>query len=286
MDAFISPGPVPPVPGGLGNNDNQPPTKKKSPNGCISYDFVINNYSVPEKDILIKTLDENYEFHKALVSEEVGKQGTPHLQCYFKLRDKKRYTTIVNSYPGVFDRASFRATRDEKALQHYILGTGAHKGKPGNVIFQKGLPKTVKIIHELRPWQAEIEKLYLTDPDDRKVNWWWESKGNVGKSAFVKYMVVKHNALFCDGGKKSDLVNLVFNANMDDCKCIIWDLPRGTKGKVSYSTIEAVKNGMVCNTKYETGVKTFNVPHVFIFANFPPENPEELSSDRWAITEL
>nr|WAE42471.1 MAG: replication associated protein [Cressdnaviricota sp.] len=150
----------------------------------------------------------------------------------------------------------------------------------------KGIPKPIKIIETLYPWQKDIEDIFLSEPDDRRIFWFWESKGNIGKSAFVKYMVVKHKCLFCDGGKKADLINLVFNNDMDECTCVIWDLPRSTKGSISYATLESIKNGMVCNTKYETGVKFFNAPHIFVFANYPPERPEELSEDRWVITEL
>jgi len=102
----------------------------------------------------------------------------------------------------------------------------------------------------------------------------------------VKYCVVKHRVLFCDGGKKSDLINLVFNQDMDLTRCVIWDLPRSAMGNISYATLEAVKNGMVCNTKYETGVKIFNSPHIIVFANFPPDSPAQLSEDRWVIEEI
>jgi hypothetical protein len=144
----------------------------------------------------------------------------------------------------------------------------------------------VRVISELYPWQKEIESIYLTEPDNRSIFWFWEEKGNVGKSAFVKYMIVKYKALYCDGGKKSDLMNLVFNSNMDECRCVIWDLPRSTKGNISYATLECVKNGMVCNTKYETGTKVFNPPHIFVFANFPPDDVSQLSLDRWKIKRL
>jgi hypothetical protein len=108
----------------------------------------------------------------------------------------------------------------------------------------------------------------------------------VGKSSFVKYCVIKHRALFCDGGKKSDIINLVFNNDMDACNLLIWDIPRCNLGAVSYSAIESIKNGLVCNTKYETGTKTFNAPHILIFANDLPANPENLSVDRWRIYKI
>lgn len=147
-------------------------------------------------------------------------------------------------------------------------------------------PAPINIISALRPWQSDIEQIFFQEPDDRKIYWFWESIGGIGKSSFVKYMVVRHGCLFCNGGKHADLINLVFNANMDNCRAIIWDLPRSTKGHISYNTLECIKNGLVCNTKYETGVKAFNPPHIFIFANYPPEEPDKLSADRWIIQEL
>lgn len=73
---------------------------------------------------------------------------------------------------------------------------------------------------------------------------------------------------------------------MNVCNCIIFDIPRNHGGNISYDTLECIKNGMVCNTKYETGVKLFNPPHVIVFANELPSDTEKLSADRWIIKEL
>ena len=99
-------------------------------------------------------------------------------------------------------------------------------------------------------------------------------------------MCVKYNTLYLSGGKYSDIMNLVFNQNMNSCRGILIDIPRANKGQISYASLESIKNGMVCNTKYETGVKIFNSPHLFVFANFPPTKPEELSADRWKIFQI
>jgi hypothetical protein len=150
----------------------------------------------------------------------------------------------------------------------------------------KGFPKPIKIIENLYRWQMDIESIYDNEPDDRSVYWFWEAEGNIGKSAFIKYMIVKHKVLFCSGGKHNDIMNLVFNQDMNETKCVIFDIPRSHKGGISYASLESIKNGMICNTKYETGVKVFNSPHIFVFANFPPDKPDELSNDRWIIKEL
>lgn len=149
-----------------------------------------------------------------------------------------------------------------------------------------GFAKPIKIITDLYPWQKRIEELALSEVDDRKVYWFWEGVGNRGKSAFVKYMLVKHKVLFCSGGKYSDIMNLVFNQDMDSCNCVIFDIPRANRGCISYASLESIKNGVVCNTKYETGYKVFNNPHIIIFANFPPDDDDCLSSNRWVITKL
>ena len=257
------------VPEEDGNND----TSSSSFNALYKYDFVLNNYTIEEcaniKEILTKICK------KWVFGYEVGENGTPHLQGFIHLLKKERMSTL-NKKLG--NRMSFRKCRNEAALIDYCKKDGK--------VESYGFPKPVKIIETLYPWQQNILDTYNTEPDDRTIYWFWDSNGNIGKSAFVKYMVVKYGVLFCNGGKHSDLINLVFNANMEDCKCIIWDLPRSTKGKVSYATLECVKNGMVCNTKYETGVKCFNAPHVFVFANYPPDDTSELSEDRWKIIEL
>jgi len=267
--------------GGEGGNIQIPlPPTVVAKNGQVpqrkNHFFTWNNYTEEQIVGLLAYFDKHAT--KYAFQEEIGPQkGTPHLQGMVMFPKETRST--------VFDpksKACWLPLKKTDAV--YQLKEDSRK--PNGRQWTKGLPKPIKIISELRPWQSEIEKLILSEPDDRKIFWFWDSKGNIGKSAFVKYCVVKHSVLFCDGGKKSDLINLVFNQDMDLTRCVIWDLPRSAMGNISYATLEAVKNGMVCNTKYETGVKIFNSPHIIVFANFPPDSPAQLSEDRWVIQEL
>jgi len=208
--------------------------------------------------------------------------GKPHLQGFLALKKPMRITEL-----NIVGKPHFEACiADEESNIKYCSKTASSDPTQDGKIVKYGFPIPIKTIENLYEWQKTIETLYFSEPDDRAVNWYWEGAGKVGKSAFVKYMVLKHGCLFCDGGKKADLINLVFNSNMDKCRAIIWDLPRSTKGKISYSTLESIKNGLICNTKYETGVKVFNPPHIFVFANFPPDDENELSKDRWNIVKL
>lgn len=265
---------VPECNGGNGNDVSFPPPLKKI-NALYKYDFCLNNYTDNEVCLVKSTISKICT--KGGFGFEVGETcGTPHLQGYLSLIKKERITGLAKK-PG-FSRASFRAVRNEPALIEYFQ-------KDGNV-WTFGFPKPIKVIEHLRPWQQRIKDIYDTEPDDRKVYWFWEKDGCIGKTAFIKYMVVKHKVLFCCGGKHSDIMNLVFNNDMDNCKGVFFNLPRANMGKISYASLESIKDGIVCNTKYETGVKCFNSCHLFIFANYPPENVELLSEDRWVIEEL
>jgi len=261
---------VPTVPEGDGNTGHPPPSK----NPVYRYDFVLNNYT--EVEVCQVKLFLTSKCKKGGFGYEVGESGTPHLQGGMWLLKKERITGL-KKVPG-FERASFREIRNEEALIRYIQ-------KDGNT-WMVGFPKPIKIISDLYEWQANIERICMEEPDDRTINWFWEPVGNIGKSAFCKYMIVKHKALYCSGGKHSDLMNLVFNQNMDECRIVIFDIPRAHRGNVSYSALESIKNGLVCNTKYETGSKVFNSPHIIVMANFEPEEPEKLSGDRWNIVKL
>lgn len=261
---------VPTVPTEDGNNVSSSSVS----NAQYKYDFVLNNYTEEEIGQVCQTIKDICK--KGGFGKEVGESGTPHLQGGLWLKKKERITGLLKK-PG-FARASFRKIRNEDALIKYIQKDGD--------FWSYGFPKPIKIISELRPWQAELERKLLEEPDDRTINWYWEETGGVGKSAFCKYMVVKHKALYCSGGKIGDIMNLVFNQNMDETTVVIFDIPRANKGNVSYASLENIKNGLVCNTKYETGVKVFNPPHIVCFANFQPSDESKLSADRWNIVDL
>ncbi len=256
---------------GEGGNTNSPSLKQISP--AIRWCFTLNNYTIEDCSSIVLTIRDKCK--KGIVGKEVGESGTPHLQGYFELKSKGRPVGIFKNSRIHFEKAKGDAGSND-----------TYCSKDNDVLIRFGFPRPIKVIENLYHWQKKIENIVLGDVDDRKIYWFWESKGNIGKSALVKYMIVKHQVLFCSGGKYTDIMNLVFNQNMDECNCVMFDIPRANRGSISYASLESIKNGMVCNTKYETGVKVFNSPHIVIFANFPPEDEEQLSSDRWCIFEL
>lgn len=253
--------------GNTGPNPVQLPRRKY-------YTFTLFNYDDEVKIELnrqLVTLCDKYQYGEEICPTT----GRPHLQGFVNLKKPRRITELKR----VVNQPKFIPCSGNE--EHNLRYTS----KDG-IVTRYGFPAPIEIITVLRPWQAEVEKLCFTKPDDRTVFWYWEPVGKVGKSAFIKYMAVKHRAIVCQGGKHSDIINLIFNTDMDKSNIVLFDIPRAHRGNISYSALECIKTGMVCNTKYETGFKVFNPPHIIVFANFPPECPENLSEDKWMITEL
>ena len=252
-------------------------TPSKQTSQRLHWAFTFNNYEKDHIDglhTLFSQICTDWIFQ-----EETGENGTPHLQGAIRLKKSMRFTEFTP------DRKIHWSGQKSLNSSNYCAKL---KTRTGVIKFGGSFkPKnTIKTITELREWQQDIKDICATDPDERKIYWFWDKNGGIGKSAFIKYMIVHHNALLCQGGKHSDIVNLVFNCDMERTNIVLFDIPRANKGNISYSSLECIKNGMVCNTKYETGVKVFNSPHLIVFANFPPGDVEQLSLDRWIIKEL
>lgn len=264
---------VPNVPGDLGNTKSK---SAKKVNPALKWIFTWNNYhalATRDCEILFQDKCKKYIFQK-----EVGANGTPHLQGAVWLKNKARGCEI-----GLPKAVHWEVMRDEEASIAYCQKKETSIGE----VYKWGFPKELKIIQELRPWQLAIEKIAMQEPDGRSVYWFWENTGGFGKSSFCKYMYVKHNAIVIQGGKHSDIMNIIFNIDMNDVNTLIIDVPRCNRNAISYSSVECILNGMITNTKYETGRKVFNPPNVIVFSNYEPDlYNDNFSANRWQIHNL
>lgn len=267
---------VPDSPGGSGNTQKpEPPPKKPQIPSRIHHFFTYNNYDSTDINILLKLFDE-YCYMYAF-QEETGENGTPHLQGIISCKKRQRDTIFGNK------KIHWEKPADVKASYIYCTKEETRSGK----VFTKNykIPYTFKI-KNLYIWEQKLLNLLLLEPDDRKVFWYWSQEGNKGKSTFVKHMVVNYNAIFLSKGKYSDLINVIYKSDLSSNRIIMIDIPRKNGNKVSYDAIESLKNGLICNTKFETGSYVFPPPHVVIFANCEPEFNDTLSEDRWIIVNI
>lgn len=271
-----------------GNTNSFSASKKTQINQLINWFFTYNNYKKGDIEIIetkFKDICKKYVFQ-----EEIGeKNGVPHLQGSIELKKKMRWTEF-----GLMKQIHWQKTRNEDAADKYCEKAYTRNGE----IFKGGKfkkkKKTLRTISVLRPWQEDIEKIILSQPDTRTIHWYHEPVGGIGKTAFIKYMVEKYNdkIVVATSGSQKDLACLLaercekdedFDIN-DDITVLI-DYDREKEGFVSYSGIKRLKDGLITSAKYHTGTLVFNNPNVIIMANFPPEE-DKISKDQWKITYL
>ncbi|AXQ66426.1 MAG: putative viral replication protein [Cressdnaviricota sp.] len=249
--------------------------KKMQSTQLIHHFFTFNNYDRDDIIILEKVFRELCYMY--VFQEETGKNGTKHLQGIISLKKRMRW--------GEFNL--MKAIHWEKPInvKDCYLYCCKEETRTGDVFaYNYEIPYRFRL-KELYSWQHDIIRLISKPADDRSVNWYWSERGNVGKSSFVKHLVMNFNAILLTKGKYNDICNLIFKANMTCKNIVIFDLPRNNGNSISYDAIESIKNGMITNMKYETGFVCFPPPHVLVFANDMPEM-DKLSLDRWNIVEL
>lgn len=262
------------VPGEDGNTT--PPSRTKQPIQLIKWFFTYNNYDEKEIEILETRFQEICV--KYVFQQERGTSGTPHLQGSIWLKKKMRPSEFA-----LAKQIHWEKMRNEPASIAYCQKSETSVEGASPHIW--GFPKPIKTIETLRPWQSDLIEEIGKEPDGRRLLWIYEGIGKVGKSTFCKYLYLKHNAIVIQGGKLADIMNIIFNTDMNEERAVVLDIPRVNRNKVSYASIECILNGMITNTKYETGIKCFNPPHVIVFSNYKPDydNDEHLSRDRWDV---
>lgn len=140
-------------------------------------------------------------------------------------------------------------------------------------------------VDDLYRWQSDLLEELALPPHPRRIAWYYDVIGGAGKTAFVRYAIAKlHRVLFLSGGSYKDASYQVVKAKLDP-RIVLVNLPRSAEGKVSYGTLESVKDGLVQSGKYEGGTRLFAPPHVVVFANWLPD-VTALSQDRWDLREL
>ncbi|AXH76167.1 MAG: putative viral replication protein [Cressdnaviricota sp.] len=236
--------------------------------------FTYNNYDPNGIEAIVAVL--KTFAYKGKIQTEIGDNGTPHLQGMIWCKKPHRDTEF--KLPKQIHWEKLKDTDNER---DYCAKDETHDG-----VFRTewGFPKPLKILkkEDFYDWQVQMDNCLSYEPDDRTIYWVYSKNGGMGKSTFCKYLAYTYNAVICGKGNYSDIINIMFNANMDNTNLVVFDLPRNNGNKVSYSALEAIKNGMICNTKYETGNKLFNPPHILIFANDEPEW-EAMSEDRFKV---
>jgi len=254
-------------------NTKPPPKKQISP--ALRWIFVLNNFTEEDCSSIVPRFSELSS--KLIIGKEIGENGTPHLQGFIRFNKKCRPKAVYECGRIHWEKCK---GSDEENFNYC--------SKDGDILISKGWPKPIKIINPTYTWEQEIIKIIKNDPDDRTIYWYWSKEGNVGKTAFCKYLTVKHNAIALSG-KGSDVRNGIVEYKKTNGECpslVVFPIPRSFNSDyLSYESLENIKDMYFYSGKYEGGMICGNPPHLFVFANEEP-NYFKLSSDRWVVKEI
>jgi hypothetical protein len=152
----------------------------------------------------------------------------------------------------------------------------------------------------LREWQSACLK-NLDSQNSRQIHWYWDSKGNTGKTWLCHYLVALKGYVYLESGPRRDLAHALSVAAEDSTVAgICVDLTKSFGSSVDgsdltnrlapiLSLIESAKNGMVYSGKYSSKVIYLNNCKVLIVANFVPDLEQReklLSLDRWNVINI
>lgn len=222
--------------------------------------------------------------------ERGGETGRLHYQVWLKMKKKTRLAAIMKWANPVFGPGDWSPSRSE-AAERYVEKNETRVQGP----WEFGFPYVYRgedIIKEeqLYDWQKELVRLATCpwEEDKRKVHWYWDSEGNMGKSAMAKYLAWHHGAQLV-GGKGADIMYELSQAKpraIEDNpkRCIIADISRTKAEWLSglYAALETLKNGVIMGGKYDSVTTCMLPPCIICLANFEPDR-SAMSDDRWDI---
>lgn len=233
--------------------------------------FTFNNYE--KHGVTVGSMKDSlskigyYQF-----GEEVGDNGTPHFQGFVQLRKKGRPSELIKIPQIHWEKANGNEKQNLK-----------YTGKSGLV--HTNIEKLIDPLEgkTLFDWQQEIVDICHSPLDFRKVHWYWNEVGGNGKTSFARHLVIDEDDILYVAGASKD-VKFAFMQLKKKPKVVFFNIVRTPEheDKVSYQSLEELKDGIFFSTKYESGMCVFNPPHVIVLANFHPDTLK-LSEDRWHI---
>lgn len=221
-----------------------------------------------------------------IIGEEVGDEGTPHLQCFFRFKNQVRFSTVKAAVPrGHWEKA--RGSVQEN--YRYCSKDGKFTTNIVPAVRREDLINLVLDSYKdvtWKAWQREVLDILAEPADTRTIHWIHEPTGNVGKSFLAKFLACKPGTIL-SSGKATDVFNAV-NTTIEKGSppaIVVCDIPRVCQDYVSYQCLEKLKDGCLYSGKYEGGLCIFPEVHVVCFSNARPVK-EKMSLDRWKIYKI
>lgn len=259
---------------------------KPEPRGYKGWFFTWNNPTLTGP-VMLETLKKMNVKMTKFQLEECPTTKTPHFQGAAQWPNQVRMSTLTKKFPGIYcerlgDWSMVYGTKEETR----IGGPWAH----GCIV-----PRKLMTIRreDMYPWQgAAFDRYSKPCDEDRKVDWYWEKEGNVGKTSLLKALRDKlgEGAVLLVNGDHKDMAHAVRQIvkplkgpQVADLQIVVVDLER--MDEVPYDFLGKLKAGWLFSPKYESADLRFAPIHVVCIANFAPDQAR-ISADRWNIIDL
>lgn len=238
--------------------------------------FTLNNPTVTAEQI--KQFFGGLNARRYVFQLERGEAGTLHFQGCVQFKQVQAAEQLNEFAAGCWQKL-----HNPKKAFVYCSKTETRVGGPWGL----GIPEVIEVFRDLYPWQTTIRDECSKKPCRRTVNWIWDPEGNSGKTEFCRYMFVDHDAVIISAGKAADMKHAVCAAldERPSMKVVLVSLPRDSP-TLHFGTVEAIKDGMVFSTKYESNMCVFNPPHLYILSNELPMDFSALTRDRWNVRKI
>ena len=119
---------------------------------------------------------------------------------------------------------------------------------------------------EPREWQQQVLDTIEREPDEQKIIFIVDSRGNTGKT----FLAEKLEAIRDDVETWNTFPrpkNLAYA--LEGKRVQVFDVPRSAN--INYNLLKNLKNGCIFSPKYRSVKKRFPTPHVFVFCTTPPD---------------
>lgn len=225
---------------------------------------------------------------------EESKNGMRHFQCVISLIKKefsKNVLSSISAYTGIKeDYINISPSLTGNTSFCYAMKDDTRVDGPwSNKMLEENLPVETLAFDKLYNWQKCVYYISMGKPDDRSIHWFYDTKGNRGKTQLTRMLLANHGkevGVIPCVGTTNQLVSALIN--MGQKKTYLLDLPRAKTGgsweeRVAelMCTIEQLKNGLLVSAMYGK-MNQLLIPHpnVIVFSNWIVDHGG-LSSDRW-----
>lgn len=218
-----------------------------------------------------------------------GEKPSPnyHLQGYIRLKAKVRAKQMAIKFNQWFKGIRFAPASSAGcyALKNYCMKDGAVDGPWSDTAVYKGQDLWPE--EKMPRWQRDLVATLRSEPERRKIHWFYDPEGGAGKSSFRKWAKMNLKAHCIDYDSAANIrhntiqagANRIYIVNMTRAK------PRDFGEGDLYSALESIKDGHVISGKYKGGELLMYPPHVVVFANQKP-GEGMWSADRVNLVQL